>query len=510
MSERGLGFGRPLICLVSGASRIDGPEDQKARCAGVTSCLDPDCSRCRRTSPGQTRLAVWPTKDKLRARSMLSNMQLTGFKAFKELDIELRPLTLLLGPNNTGKSSVISPIRLLAQTLTSGDPSVALLLDGPFGDFGTFRDVVNGNKLSSTFRIGLTGTPRMSPPDSSDSWHLDATFGYRSRRRQLILSEVQISDQGGHVLTATYVPESDRHVISKVRGKDVPSKYRGTSYRILRFINFLPYITIYRARPKMESLLGGMLSIEEWMEVDDRVDEIIFSAREQLTSAEYIGARRVPPERTYHQTGEGRARIGAAGENWTGMLVLDSSRGGGGSRRMRGQLGDWLRRAGLASEVRLHWLSDRHYEIQIRHPISREVENLADVGQGNSQVIPVLLGGLRLNVGDLYMVEEPEIHLHPHAQAELGDFFASLCRAGVNSLVETHSEYLVLRIQQRVAAGDISPNDVAFYYTEATKTGRKRVRKLTLDAHARFEQPIDGGFFPQKLDEARKLARLRA
>ena len=98
--------------------------------------------------------------------------------------------------------------------------------------------------------------------------------------------------------------------------------------------------------------------------------------------------------------------------------------------------------------------------------------------------------------------------ISPAARGGSGTSLRS-CQGGVQINGWTHSEYLVLRLQQRVAAGDLSPDDVAFYYTEATSKGRKKVRKLTLDSEARFEQELSGGFFPQKLDEARKLARLQ-
>jgi predicted ATPase len=162
----------------------------------------------------------------------------------------------------------------------------------------------------------------------------------------------------------------------------------------------------------------------------------------------------------------------------------------------------------LASDVRLHWLSDRHYEVQIQHPRTKEYQNLADVGQANSQVIPVLVGGLRLSAGSTYLVEEPEIHLHPRAQADLGDFFVDLYERGVAAIVETHSEYLVLRLQQHVAAGRLPPAAIKFVYVDATPA-RKRVSVLHLDDKARFVEALPGGFFPHRLAEARKLARLR-
>lgn len=459
----------------------------------------------RRYEPGE----LWSSD--IKGLPVITDIHLDGFKAFKSLDLEIRPITVLLGPNNTGKSSIISSIRLLAQTLQAADPSITLLLDGAFGDFGTFRDIVFGNKSSSSFQIGLSGTSSGRPFEELGEervWHMTATFGYRSRRKQLVLSEIEISDEIGHVLTGTYVPDSDRHVVTRLNGKEVPKTYRGRTAAGFGLNHFLPYLAMYRD-PNVYRRMAALVGTDEIDAVDLRADWVRHGVSQALNSVEYLGGMRVPPERTYHQTGQGTAHIGATGENWTGMLVLDSSRSGRGSKRLQAQIGAWLRRAGLASEIKLNWLSDRHYEIQIRHPITREVENLADVGQGNSQAIPVLLGGLRLRGGSLYMVEEPEIHLHPQAQAELADFFVSLRKAGVNSIIETHSEYLVIGLQQQVAAGKINPNDVAFYYTSAARR-QKRAKLLTLDRDARFEQSLDGGFFPQRLEEARKLARLRA
>lgn len=452
---------------------------------------------------------------------MLERIELTDFKAFHRLELGLERLTFLLGPNNAGKSSIIAPLRLLAQTATSADLRVPLLLDGPLGDFGTYRDLVFGNYRGRPFRVTLSGVAesarrshRMSDEeDSGGHWRLDLEFKYRTRRRQLILREAELSDGRGHLVTATYVRGSDRHVITKLTGRLIEPHLRAASNEYLTLEHFIPhvYFPYSRAVKEPETILGGQFTAKALRTASMRAREAAWNARDALIATEYLSAMRVAPERTYHQTGEARSRIGAAGENWAGILVLDSARVGEASRDIRDGVSRWLAEAGLASEISLNWLSDRHYEVQIRHPITKEIENLADVGQANSQVLPVLVGGLRLAAGSTYMVEEPEIHLHPRAQAALGDFFVDLLRRGVSSVVETHSEYLILRIQQCVAAGDLDPDDVAFLYVSAdAATGTKTVRRLTLDSSARFREPLDGGFFPQRLDEARRLAQLRA
>ena len=284
---------------------------------------------------------------------------------------------------------------------------------------------------------------------------------------------------------------------------------------MLRVEHFIPWLytapTGRRGRRPQQEPLPDMFSLDELSELEDELDEVDFSFREHLQAVEYISAMRLAPERTYHQTGETRAHIGAAGENWTGILVLDSARPEGQSRAIGPRVASWLQAAGLAADVKLEWLSDRHYEVQIQHPVSREYANLADVGQANSQILPVLVGGFRLSRGSTYMVEEPEIHLHPRAQAQLGEFFLELYERGVASIVETHSEYLVLRLQQLVASDQLPAGDIAFYYVYAdTDSGEKRLLPLELDERARFSDGLPGGFFPERLSEARKLAQLRA
>jgi AAA ATPase domain len=435
---------------------------------------------------------------------MITHLSLRDFKAFHSLDLELKPITLLLGPNNSGKSSIIAPLRLLAQTAQAQDRNLSLLLDGPLGDFGTYRDVVHGNHRGRPLAINLEGT------DGDDgTWRIEVEFKFRPKRRQLVVRQAVLHDQSGHIVTVALSSEGDRHVVTHLDGRRVPSQSRSKVSEILMLQQFIPllYAQVGRGDAKVPP---SLLDASGLRALETRADQAFFGIRDSLWNTEYVGAMRMPPERTYHQTGETRARIGAAGENWTGILVLDSARPPSLSKQLGKRVNSWLNEAGLAAELSFHWLSDRHYEIMIKHPISGESQNLADVGQANSQILPVLVGGYRLEPGSTYMVEEPEIHLHPKAQAQLGDFFYELYEQGVISLVETHSEYLVLRVQQLVASGVLPSSAVAFYYVHAEhESAQKCVIPLSLDSQGRFDQALPGGFFPEHLEEARKLARIR-
>jgi predicted ATPase len=173
----------------------------------------------------------------------------------------------------------------------------------------------------------------------------------------------------------------------------------------------------------------------------------------------------------------------------------------------------------MAHSASLDAISDRHFEIRVKNFFTREDQNIADVGYGHSQVIPFLAGGYALGAGSVYIAEQPELHLHPKAQAELGDFLLDLYIAQTQVLVETHSEHLILRLQQHVASGNIPASDVRIFYisndisTEVnpgSQTADKEIIPIDIDSKGQFTRPWPKGFFPEKLEESKKLAKIRA
>lgn len=108
-------------------------------------------------------------------------------------------------------------------------------------------------------------------------------------------------------------------------------------------------------------------------------------------------------------------------------------------------------------------------------------QNLQDVGYGVSQVLPVFGDSTLAPKGSRLLLQQPEVHLHPRAQAALGTFFARLVATKQKEFViETHSDYLVDRIRLEVAKGTIPPESVQILFFEKKKIETK-VYKLNLD-----------------------------
>jgi predicted ATPase len=133
------------------------------------------------------------------------------------------------------------------------------------------------------------------------------------------------------------------------------------------------------------------------------------------------------------------------------------------------------------------------------------------VGIGISQVVPVVVTALARGIG-IVSIEQPELHLHPKLQAELGDLFieGACLGSGHITLLETHSELIPLRLMRRIRESsegrlktdqrNITSDDVAIYYIE-TYRGATVVKHLELSENGQLLDPWPNGFFEEGFHE---------
>ena len=125
---------------------------------------------------------------------------------------------------------------------------------------------------------------------------------------------------------------------------------------------------------------------------------------------------------------------------------------------------------------------------------------LPDVGFGVSQILPVLVNCAILPEGSTLLLEQPEIHLHPFAQAALADvLIKTVQNRNLQIIVESHSEHLLRRIQRRIAREVIHPDSVALYFCHL-ENGSSAIEKLEVDAYGNITNwPTD--FFGDEMGE---------
>jgi predicted ATPase len=149
----------------------------------------------------------------------------------------------------------------------------------------------------------------------------------------------------------------------------------------------------------------------------------------------------------------------------------------------------------LAQSVLARRINDVAIELLVNSSaLQHQYINVADVGFGVSQVLPVLVALRAAEPGRLVYLEEPEIHLHPRAQTKLADILADAAKRGVRVVAETHSSLLLRAIQTLVAKGDLDPELVRLHWFTRDAEGVTQVSSAKPDANGAFgDWPEDFG-----------------
>jgi len=166
-----------------------------------------------------------------------------------------------------------------------------------------------------------------------------------------------------------------------------------------------------------------------------------------------------------------------------------------------GAIDELKRKEASLSDIKELILMDMRTGTQVSH---------RDVGIGISQVLPVLVSAYA-SVLEIIAIEQPEIHLHPALQADLGDVFIDSAKLNGNRfLLESHSEHLLLRIMRRMretyegklpeGIPKVTPDDVCVLFVD-TVDKKSVVREMPLNERGELINAWPGGFFEEDFDE---------
>ena len=157
------------------------------------------------------------------------------------------------------------------------------------------------------------------------------------------------------------------------------------------------------------------------------------------------------------------------------------------------------RTAGLFDEISVKPLGKKEsepFQVQVRKFGSRAKgpqRNLIDVGYGVSQVLPVITELLRRDAPTMFLLQQPEVHLHPSAQAALGSLFCQVAGPKRQLVIETHSDHLLNRVRMDVrdAETQLKPEDVSILFFERGDLD-VRIHSLRLDQEGNVLDAPDG------------------
>lgn len=431
---------------------------------------------------------------------MLTHLKLDNFKIWRTTGaMRLAPLTLFLGTNSSGKSSLIQSLLLIRQTAKGDDPNLDLNLGNPdaqdsvtLGQFndvlcqhGEATEVIKNNQIGIEFRWSKTG-------EKSD---------------QTIFSARYRKGTGGSA-------ELDYLRLGKEGQGFTVSRRKPGIYRLQLATEKKPVGQSERYRPQ-RSFAFSPSTLIALGEKGEAIKEVGPALLDELDKIIYLGPMRRLAQRDYVWAGRMPASIGDDGAKAIDALIA-SGMAAQRARKSRKtppsectlfeQTEHWLQKMELADGLSIKALGgSARYELLVRSKDS--TSNLKDVGVGVSQVLPVIVAALYARPGHIVIVEEPESHLHPLAQSQLAELFTTVSRErNVQFIVETHSEHLFRRIQTLIASKDIKQDSTAMYFVERDG-GDAHLRELELDKFGRVLNWPEG-FFGDALGETREQARL--
>jgi predicted ATPase len=187
-------------------------------------------------------------------------------------------------------------------------------------------------------------------------------------------------------------------------------------------------------------------------------------------------------------------------------LLLQGEAGKG--KKLHDALVAFGRDSGLFRGINVNRLGSKTGDpFQVQVTVGGPSVNLSDVGYGVSQSLPIIVESILRATNARILLQQPEVHLHPKAQAALGSFFSQLvAQEHRQFVIETHSDYLIDRVRQEVAAGTLRPEAVSILFFDRPHI-ETTVSELTLDRYGNIENAPENyrAFFLE--EELRLLAR---
>jgi predicted ATPase len=398
----------------------------------------------------------------------ITTLRVENFKCFLDSGtIDIAPLTVIFGRNNVGKSTLIQSLLLLRQTLDAASSEPRLNLRGPLLSAGSFADLVHEHRTGRNVTITLGVEPR------SGGARTVALEYSADEPRQPRLVSLTVSDAGAPFLE-----------IKRGRGAGGPYELHIDGERLGNEQESNFYFPVHGLLPAVGPEPPRIGRPSERRQVARvRARETLQDLESHLEHLRALGPFRTPPQRRYEYQGYDRASIDSEGKNVVDALIDAVARRGGSQSQLVREVNKWLRRVGDVQlmPIRRVARTQRLYELRLRNLKSGRWANFADVGSGIGQAFPVIVEGLRTPRGGLFLVQEPEIHLHPDAQLAMGDLLLSLARDGRRVIAETHSENVLLRIRRRAVEGKLDHSAVRILHVGVDADGNSAVAQLKMD-----------------------------
>jgi predicted ATPase len=420
---------------------------------------------------------------------MLRNLRIKNFKGWQDTGtVRIAPITLFFGTNSSGKSSIGQFLMMLKQTVESPDRKAVFYPGGKNSavQLGSYQEMVfhrdPKNKIEFEYTWKLFEPAKITDPISDQKFSGStlsflASVGLREKdQNMLILDKLNYRLFDNNDNECLYIGMERRNDTPKLEYK-------------VKSANYIFKRNLGRVWPLGAPVrfYGFPDEVVAYYQNADFVQELNLMHENLFRSMFYLGPLRTKAERLYSWTGIEPESVGYAGENTVAAILAARKRKISLGYKKQARpfeqiIAEKLQEMGLIEAFEVNSISAKRqeYEVKVRTKGSKDLVDLPDVGFGISQVLPVLVEIFYAPSGSIIFMEQPEIHLHPSAQAALADVMIDAISSRENGadrniqlIIETHSEHFLRRLQRRIAEDAIPGEKVAAYFANVSKMPAK-------------------------------------
>jgi hypothetical protein len=397
-------------------------------------------------------------------------IQLTDFRCFADAPpVEVLPVTFLVGENSAGKTTFLAAVRLLLESFIRS-PQNPFNREpyylGGFDQLAHYRGGVRGRAKRFSFELMIPASPEGATPVARGARRQTAAtrhkFTFVKGFPQPELTEYEFRAANSSVVLSltdkvTLKLFKDGTELFQFKPKRLPPA--PLIRKDLSYLRFVFDEISFGLEPEIKA---------EQKELEPLATEVFERFRE---SSRFVMRRvfasapvRTQPLRTYTPS-----EIVASAEGADVPLEMARQKISAPTewKTVHDKLAQFGKNSGLFDDIDIRMLGKRDgdpFQIMVR--TGGPPMNIVDVGYGVSQVLPIIYQLEQTRQHDTFLLQQPEVHLHPRAQAELGSLVARLSKARPSALfmLETHSDYIIDRVRMEVAAGRLDHKNVTIIF----------------------------------------------
>lgn len=397
-----------------------------------------------------------------------------NFRCFRLLEeIEIRPITILVGENSSGKTSFLALARYLFEV---ADPSLDPSFNrdpfflGAFDNIAHYRGGRAGRAKSISLSVSVPEASRhprsrQLPLFAQEQPNKDIRINLQLSKHltNVELSQIEVSTEYGIIQVEFRDP---RKVVVQLGGGEkitlsqetLPFPIRSTRNR---------WFALYYITSEFENLIVphtrkelGHVDLRDLRRMQTSIRRALQALRRDVFAAAPV---RTKPLRTYSPS-----ELSTSSEGQHVPQVLAETKLFHHERweSLKNSLDKFGKASGLFNNITVHQMGHSEADpFRLEVKFEGPYRNIADVGYGVSQALPLITEGLHRR-NTMFLFQQPEVHLHPRAQAELGSLLCEMHATRRHSfIVETHSDYIINRILTEARNGkSIDMDDVSLLY----------------------------------------------